>query len=67
MGRIRTGEIKKASFKLIQGYPDRFGTDFKKNKDELNKMDIISEKRLKNRIAGYITREMVIKNRKPKE
>lgn len=56
IGRIRTDDIKKTSFELIKTYPERFGKDFEKNKQELNEMNIITEKRLRNRIAGYIAR-----------
>ena len=65
IGRIRAKEIKKASFLLIEKYPDRFSNDFEKNKTALNGMNIIAEKKLKNRIAGYIAREINIKNRAP--
>ena len=56
IGRIRTDDIKKTSFELIKKYPDRFSNDFEKNKQALDDMKIIEEKRLRNRIAGYIAR-----------
>ena len=67
MGRIRSGEIKKTSFQLIERYPEKFSNDFKKNKEALNELNVISEKRLKNRVAGYITRDIVVSSKKPKE
>jgi len=60
MGRIRTSEIKDAAKLLLEKYPDRFGADFEKNKIALNEINeeinIIKEKKLRNKIAGYITR-----------
>ena len=64
IGRIRIDEIKKTSFELMGRYPDRFSDDFEKNKEILNKLKIITEIKLRNRIAGYITRATKAKNRK---
>ncbi|MBI4154348.1 30S ribosomal protein S17e [Candidatus Woesearchaeota archaeon] len=58
MGNIRTKNIKKASFQFIEAYPDRFTRDFEKNKDALNELNLIHQKLLRNKVAGYITRIM---------
>ena len=54
MGRIRTKMIKKMSKKLVEHYPESFGTDFEKNKQALNEMHLFSDKPVRNKIAGYI-------------
>lgn len=64
IGRIKTDEIKKTSFELMGRYPDKFSDDFEKNKEVLNELKIITEIKLRNRIAGYITRVTKAKNRK---
>ncbi len=60
MGNIRTSEIKKATFNLVELYPDRFTTDFEKNKLALNEFKIVEIKSVRNELAGYITRRMKI-------
>lgn len=64
IGRIRTDDIKKTSRVLINKYPDKFSNDNEKNKTALNEMKIIFEKKLRNRIAGYITRTVVVNNKR---
>jgi small subunit ribosomal protein S17e len=43
---------------LIKKYRDLFTTDFETNKRVLEEVAQISTKRLRNRIAGYITHKM---------
>ncbi len=64
IGRIRTDDIKKTSRVLINKYPDKFSIDIEKNKTALNEMKVIFEKKLRNRIAGYITRTVVVNNKR---
>jgi len=45
---------------MIKRYPDKFTTDFESNKKLLESMAKMSSTRLRNRIAGYITRLMAI-------
>ena len=54
MGRIKSALIKRTAKKLIED-KGIFTTDFEKNKIILNR-DMPS-KRLRNKIAGYITRK----------
>ena len=64
MGRIRTKDIKAMSKDLVETYPKNFTKDFVKNKETLNGildgMQISMTKRKRNRIAGYVTRLVVI-------
>jgi len=48
--------IKRLSTEILNEHQDKFGTDFSNNKQLLNEVSIIRSKRLKNKIAGYITK-----------
>lgn len=54
MGRIRHTLVKRQAEELF-GQAD-FGKDFNKNKELLKKMNVISSKTIRNRIAGYMVR-----------
>ncbi len=56
MGNIKTKDIKRAGEKLKELYADKFGADFEKNKESLKELNAVSEKRARNRVAGYLTR-----------
>ena len=56
MGRIKTTQIKRSSERLVQSYRDEFSSDFNKNKLILGKLASIPSKKLRNKIAGYVTR-----------
>jgi small subunit ribosomal protein S17e len=56
MGKVRSDHVKKASRKLIQRFPDRFITDFESDKKALEAIARINSTKMRNRIAGYITR-----------
>jgi small subunit ribosomal protein S17e len=54
MGRIRTTNIKRTAFELLQKYPEKFSGDFEQNKRVVKELLQVS-KRERNQIAGYIT------------
>lgn len=56
MGRIKTKDIKNLTFELVEAYPERFTADFEKNKEILNGLHIVADKRVRNKVAGYVTR-----------
>jgi len=62
MGRIKIGEIKKATFTVLERYPDKFTDDFEENKKILNELNIVEEKKNRNKVAGYIT--TIVKRKK---
>ena len=64
MGRIRTHDIKKVSFELVERYSNRFTADFKTNKEIVNEVKVADSKKIRNKIAGYITRIVKNKSRK---
>ena len=43
---------------LIQRHPDRFTDDFEENKHRVANLTDVESKRVRNRISGYITRQM---------
>ena len=62
MGRIKTKLIKRVTKKLMQEHPSDFKEDFRENKLLVDKsLDILSKK-LRNSIAGYVTR--IVKSKK---
>jgi small subunit ribosomal protein S17e len=56
MGRIKTTMIKSIGEKLYREHKDEFTTDFEKNKEIVKKYVGIPSKKLRNIVAGYITR-----------
>jgi len=60
LGKVRPERVKKIAKELLKRYPARFTTDFESNKKLLGSVSKISSVRLRNRIAGYITRLVAI-------
>jgi len=60
LGKVRSDAVKKISREMIKRYPDRFTIDFEENKKSLEPLLVIPSIRLRNRIAGYITRLVAI-------
>ena len=60
-GKIRMGikpsYIKRLGAALIVERPERFGRDFKENKLGVSENSVIGSKKVRNRVAGYITRK----------
>ncbi len=56
MGRIKTALIKRIATELYTKHPDKFTNDFEQNKKLVEELTIITSKKLRNTIAGYITR-----------
>jgi len=60
LGKVRPERVKKIARELLKRYPDKFTPDFENNKKLLGSLSKISSTRLRNRIAGYITRLVAI-------
>lgn len=59
MGNIRSQKIKRTAKELVAKYHQHLSTDFDENKILVNKLTNVQSKRMRNRIAGYVTRIMV--------
>ena len=56
MGNIRPSFIKSRALLLLEMYPDKFNSDFDNNKALVAEYTDVYNKRMRNWIAGYITR-----------
>lgn len=54
MGRIKNALVKRTSRQLIEKIPDTFGNEFYANSKALGRT--MPSKRIRNMIAGYVTR-----------
>ncbi len=60
MGRIRTTLIKRSGEKLLKSNPEAFLPNFEHNKKTVESLAEVPSKKLRNVIAGYITK--LVKN-----
>jgi small subunit ribosomal protein S17e len=58
MGRIKTIPIKTLGNRLMEEHGDKFTADFEKNKKILGTLKNIKSKKVRNILAGYITKEI---------
>lgn len=56
MGKVRTEMVKRISIELVERYPKSFSTEFEQNKQFLKEVNLDVSKKLRNKIAGYISR-----------
>ena len=56
MGRIKTTMVKRITLKLFKDNPDSFKKDFNKNKEIVTDLVEVRSKKLRNVIAGYMSR-----------
>lgn len=64
MGRIKTALIKRITSQLFKEHRDEFTTTFEENKNLVAKFADTPSKKMRNIIAGYVTR---LKKRKIEE
>jgi len=55
LGKVRASVIKKVAGELMQLYKDQITTDFEVNKQLVSQYVDARTKRMRNRIAGYLT------------
>lgn len=55
MGKVRTELVKRISMELVEKYPQSFSTEFEQNKQFLKEIELGVSKKIRNRIAGYIS------------
>ncbi len=56
MGRIKTQMTKRISLKLFKDHKEEFKQGFEENKEIVSRLADIPSKKIRNIIAGYITR-----------
>lgn len=56
MGRIKTKPIKRITREFVAKYRDQFTDNFEKNKEAVGKVGEFQSKKLRNIVAGYVTR-----------
>jgi small subunit ribosomal protein S17e len=56
MGNIRPTYIKRIALDLVKKYPTVFNEDFENNKLLVEKLTDVKSVKMRNRVAGYITR-----------
>ena len=58
MGRIKSTPVKNLAREIIEEHGDKLTTDFDKNKKIISSVRKIASKKIRNVVAGYITKEM---------
>ena len=58
MGRIKSIPVKNLGREMLAEHGDRFSTDFENNKKVIGEIRKIESKKIRNTLAGYITKEM---------
>jgi small subunit ribosomal protein S17e len=64
LGKVRTEIVKRAARELLERFPAKFANEFEPNKLAVNELLRAPSKRLRNRIAGYVTRLKMIEAEK---
>jgi len=60
---IKPSYIKTLGNELVTKQRGNFSNNFEENKQQLGKSAVIGSKRVRNRVAGYITRKINTKKR----
>ena len=58
MGRIKLQLTKRTTRKLMEKHKEEFKENFEENKKKVNEFTSVSNKKLRNTVAGYITKLM---------
>lgn len=58
MGTVKPAYIKAIAVDLLKKYPEVFTHSFDENKDLITEFTNITSKKIRNRVAGYITRRV---------
>lgn len=63
VGRIKTQLIKRTTHELVSRYGGEFKDNFEENKTVVSRYLDVSSKKMRNTIAGYVTRLKKTENR----
>ena len=58
MGKVKTDQVKRAGKELMSRFPTKFTTKFDENKRSVDSLTQGTTTRVRNQIAGYITRTL---------
>jgi len=61
MGRIKTKLSRRVTFDLIKSNKDKFSAQFEENKKVVSELISGASKKVRNTVAGYVTRLMKTK------
>lgn len=67
MGSVLTEQIKRMAKELIRRYPEKFSSDFEKNKHSVSSLVTGGTPKVRNQIAGYITRSFAAQEQESSE
>ena len=56
MGKVKTEQIKHLGKELMTRFPEKFNTNFDENKHKVDEVTEGTTTRVRNKVAGYITR-----------
>jgi len=65
VGSVRTEQIKRMAKELIKRFPDKFSQDFENNKHLVATLVQGGTPKVRNQIAGYITRFLASEETEP--
>ena len=63
MGKVKTEQIKHLAKELITRFPEKFSTSFEDNKHSVSELTKGATTRVRNQVAGYITRTYTLNQR----
>lgn len=65
MGKVKTEQVKRIGKELMERFPGKFTTNFDENKRLVNSLTRGTTTRVRNQIAGYITRTISLTKANP--
>jgi small subunit ribosomal protein S17e len=60
LGKVKTEQVKKTGKELMTRFPNKFSSDFEENKKLVSALVTDTTIRVRNKIAGYITRTVAL-------
>ena len=60
MGKVKTDQVKRTGKELMSRFPTKFTTNFDDNKRSVDSLTQGTTTRVRNQIAGYITRTLAL-------
>jgi small subunit ribosomal protein S17e len=60
LGKVKTEQIKRTGKELMTRYPSKFSSNFDNNKKQVDTLTSGTTTRVRNKVAGYITRTVAL-------